>query len=395
MDSIQVRRFGLRDLLLGAQIAICTLLVIASLVAVRGMVRTLHTPLGIQPKGAMLAEMDLSQPGQGSDLAIQRQREILDAASSIASVTAVGAVSRTPMTGGMHGVPIYRPGTAEFKLNNAVLAPYVFSMSPGYLEAAGTRLLAGRDLSWQDTAETPYVAVVNETFAKKMWGETPAMGQRFILLGNLTEVVGVVEDGKYHDLEEAAQPVAYLPYAQHPDSEAVFVVRSQRAPNEMAGALQRALSGIMPDVPTTVESWPDALGDMLFPSRAATVALGVMGTLASMLAVTGIFGMAAYNVSRRMKELGIRVALGARKRQVMSSAVGRPLALLAAGSAAGLLAGVSAGRLLRQIVYQADPRDPAVVGGAALMMVLLGLVASAIPARRAFGIDPSALMREE
>ena len=132
-----------------------------------------------------------------------------------------------------------------------------------------------------------------------------------------------------------------------------------------------------------------------FPARAATVALGVMGLLAAMLAVTGIFGMAAYSVSRRMKELGIRVALGARKTHVMSAAVGRPIVLLGVGSVLGLLSGIFASRLLGQIVYQANPRDPVVVGGAVLTMALLGIVASAIPARRALAVDPSKLMREE
>ena len=171
MDCIHLRRFALRDLLLGAQIAICTLLVTASLVAVRGMVRALHAPLGFQPQGAMLADLDLSRVGQAGDVALEKEKAMIAAARSIPSVTAAGTVSRTPMTGGMHGIPIFRPGTTEFKLNNAVLAPYVFTMSPGYLDAAGIRLLGGRDVSWQDTTKTPYVAIVNETFARKMWGD--------------------------------------------------------------------------------------------------------------------------------------------------------------------------------------------------------------------------------
>jgi hypothetical protein len=299
------------------------------------------------------------------------------------------------MTGGIHATPVFPPGTTEFKLNHSVLAPYVYRMSPGYLATAGIRLLSGRDVSWQDTTKTPYVAVVNKTFARKMWAETPAIGQRFILSGHLTEVVGVVEDGKYHDLEEAPQPAAYLPSSQSESGETVFVVRSQRAPSEMAVALERTLSGIAPNVPITVQSWSDSLAGELFPARAATVALGVLGLLAAMLAVTGIFGMAAYSVSRRMKELGIRVALGARKPQVMSAAVGRPMMLLGVGSAVGLVSGVFASRLLGQIVYQANPQDPVVVGGAVLTMALLGIAASAIPARRALAVDPSKLMREE
>jgi predicted permease len=385
----QVRRFALRDLLLGAQIAICTLLVTASLVAARGMVRALDAPLGFEPRGAMLADLDLG------DVAVEKKKALIEAVRSIPGVTAAGTVSRTPFTGGIHGIPIFRPGTTEFKLNNSVLATYVYQMSPGYLEVAGTRLLAGRDVSWHDTAETPYVAIVNETFAHRMWGQTPAVGRRFIVKGNLTEVVGVAQDGKYHDLEESPQPAVYLPLSQSEQSETVFVVRSRRTPSEMAAALEHTLSRIEPNVPITVQSWTDALQGEVFPARAATAALGVMGLLAAMLAVTGIFGMAAYSVSRRMKELGIRVALGARRTQVMSAAVGRPMLLLGVGSALGLAAGIFASRLLEQIVYQANPRDPAVLGGTVLTMALLGTAASAIPALRALAVDPSRLMREE
>jgi ABC-type lipoprotein release transport system permease subunit len=213
--------------------------------------------------------------------------------------------------------------------------------------------------------------------------------------GNLTEVVGVAEDGKYHDLEESPQPAVYLSLTQSEQGETVFVVRSRRTPGETAAALERALIGIAPNVPVSMHGWSAALEGELFPARAATVALGVMGLLAAMLAVTGIFGMAAYSVSRRKKELGIRVALGARRTQVMSAAVGRPIALLAVGSVVGLLSGVFATRLLGHIVYRANPRDPLVVIGVVLMMALLGIVASAIPAWRAIAIDPSTLMREE
>jgi hypothetical protein len=305
-------------------------------------------------------------------------------------------VNRAPFTGGIHGIPIFRPGTTEFKLNNSVLAPYVFQISPEYLEAAGTRLLGGRDISWHDTAKTPYVAIVNKTFARKMWGEMWAIGQHFIVSGNLTEVVSVAEDGKYHDVQESPQPAAYLPLSQSEQSETVFVVRSRRSPGEMAAALERTLNGILPNVPIKLQSWPDALEEgELFPARAAAVALGIMGLLAAMLTITGIAGMAAYSVSKRMKELGIRVALGARGIQVMSAAVGRPMLLLGVGSALGLLAGISASGLLGHIVYQANPQDPVVVGGAVLTMALLGLAAAAIPARRALAVDPSKLMREE
>jgi predicted permease len=394
-DSIMLRRFTLRDLLLGAQIAICMLMVVASLVAVRGMVRMLHTPLGFQPQGAMLAEIDFSEIEQRGDALLEKQKAMLEAVQRMPGVTAAGAVNRVPFTGGLRGVPIFPPGTTDFNLNNSVLAPYVFTMSPGYLEAAGTRLLSGRDVSWHDTKTTPYVAIVNQTFAQKMWGETAAIGQRFILQNHLTEVVGVAEDGKYYEIMDSQQPAVFLPLLQTQNGVAVFVVRSQRAPNEITATLERTLTDLEPNAQVTVQSWPDAIASTFFPARAAAMALGVMGLLAAMLAVTGIFGMAAYNVSRRMKELGIRVALGARSKHVVSTAVGRPIVLLGVGSLLGLLLGVVSSRLLGQIVYQANPRDPLVLVGAVLMMALLGVAASAIPALRAIAIDPSKLLREE
>jgi predicted permease len=393
VDATPRRRFTLRDLLLGAQIVICTLLVIASFVAVRGMVRLLHAPLGFQPQGAMVADIDRSE--MEGDVPLEKTKTMIDALRSIPGVTAAGTLSRVPFTGGIRGIPVFPPGTTEFSLNNSVLSPYGFTISPGYLETARTRLLRGRDVSWRDNTKAPYVALVNETFARKMWGDTPAIGQRFIFLDHLREVVGVAEDGKYHAIQDPPQPAVFLPLSQNEKARTVFVVRSDRAQNEIAATIERTLSGFEPNAQITVQSWPEAMENTLFPARAAAATLGVMGLLAAVVAVTGIFGMAAYNVSRRMKELGIRVALGARSRHVISAAVGRPIVLLGVGSLVGLLCGVFANRLLGQIVYQANPRDPVVVGGAVLTMALLGIIASALPALRALAVDPSKLMREE
>src|SRR6266446_7038904 len=291
VDATPRRRLALRDLLLGAQIVICTLLVIASLVAVQGMVRLLHAPLGFQPEGAMVAEMDLSEVE--GDVPLEKTKAMIDAVRSIPGVTAAGTLNRLPFTGGIRGIPVFPPGTTELSLNNSVLMPYRLTISPGYFEAARTRLLRGRDVSWRDTTNTPYVAIVNETFARKMWGDTPAIGQRFIFLDHLREVVGVAEDGKYHNMQESPQSVVYLPLSQSEQSFGTFVVRSSRAQSEMAAALERALSGLEPNAIITVQSWPDAIANARFPAQAAAVALGVLGLLASMVAVTGIFGMAA------------------------------------------------------------------------------------------------------
>src|SRR5439155_15955862 len=157
----------------------------------------------------------------------------------------------------------------------------------------------------------------------------------------------------------------------------------------------RTLRGLDAGLPFYIQTWKRALDGVLFPSRVATLSLGVLGAMGAMLALTGIFGMTAYWVSKRMRELGIRIALGAQRKELLEAALGRAFKLLALGSAAGLLLGILASRLLAFIVYQATPRDPLVLAGVVLAMALLGLVATWIPARRALSVDPMILLREE
>jgi ABC-type antimicrobial peptide transport system permease subunit len=208
-------------------------------------------------------------------------------------------------------------------------------------------------------------------------------------------VVGVVEDGKYLHLTEDPTPALFLPILQAPMSETWLVVRSHRDPQQLAAAIRTELRKLDSGLPIYVESWDQQLNLALFPSRMATMALGVLGIMGAMLSVTGIFGMAACSVSRRLKELGIRMAIGAQQKEVLQAALGRPLKLLAFGSAAGLALGILAGRVLSAIVYQATPRDPLVLAGVVVAMALLGLAATWIPAQRALSIDPLSLLRED
>jgi predicted permease len=387
------RRFSFRDALLVAQIAICTLLVTASLVAVRSMRRAVDgSSAGIRPQGVMLASIDLG--GLEGERALERQKEMIEAVRTVPGVTAVGAVRETPMSGARHVFPVYRPGTMELTPENAALATHVYPMSPDYLKAAGTRLLEGRDVSWQDTKGTPPVAIVNETFARTLWGAAPAIGQRFVLAQRSTEVVGVVEDGRYHDLFESPEAAVFVPLAADTGG-AVLVVRSSLPPPDIAAALRGTLTRVQPNRPVTLQTWPEALERVVYPARAAAFALGVMGLFAVMLAVTGVFGTAAHRVSRRVRDLGIRMALGAREVEIVSAAVGRPTALLGVGSALGLVSGIFARRLLGRMVYQADPGHPAVIVGVVLTMALIGIAGAAIPGLRALAVDPSRLMRDE
>ena len=163
----------------------------------------------------------------------------------------------------------------------------------------------------------------------------------------------------------------------------------------MAAALDHTLHGLDSSLPLEIRPWTQAMDVALFPARVASVALGVLGLLGAMLAVTGVFGMASYVVSKRLRELGIRVALGAGWRDVLRSALGRALRLLLIGSVAGLVLGLLATRLLSHIVYEASPQDPFVLAGVTITMLALGLLAASIPARRALSVDPVILLREE
>jgi ABC-type antimicrobial peptide transport system permease subunit len=187
----------------------------------------------------------------------------------------------------------------------------------------------------------------------------------------------------------------FLPLLQRQTHLTALVVRSDRDPQQLAAEIRSRLSGLDSGLPFTIQTWTDGLDIALFPARVATVSLGVLGLMGAMLSITGIFGMAAYSVSRRLRELGIRIALGAQHKEVLQAALGRAVKLLTIGSAAGLGLGLLATRVLAFIVYQATPRDPLVLAGVVLAMALLGLVATWIPAQRALSIDPLVLLREE
>jgi len=392
-----MKRFTMRDVLLVAQIAICAVLVTSSLVAVRGLVRSLASSYGFQPQNAVVAECDLHMAGYSNEQAPQMQKRMMDAAGAIPGVTAVGYTNDLPL--GMSGSDsgVFPDSTTDYRPANSVADAMNYKISPGYIGASGTRLLAGRDLTMRDDSQAPAVALVNRQFAVKVFGSVErAVGGHFKFWGgSRAEVVGVVEDGKYRTLTENQQPAMFFSFQQHPSSGTWLVVRSRRNPQEIAGALEKSLHGLDSGLPIQVRPWTEEMHTALFPARVATLALGILGLLGAMLAVTGVFGMASYVVSKRMRELGIRVALGAGRGQILRASLGRALRLLAIGSAVGLVLGVLATRVLSYIVYQATPKDPLVLGGVCLTMMLLGMVAAWIPARRALAVDPLVLLREE
>ena len=392
------RRLTIRDLVLCAQIGICAMLVTSSMVAVRGLIRSLHSNFGFDPRNTLLADTDLSMSGYAGDAVPEMQRRVLDALETLPGVESVGLIDSTPLvSGSFNGSLVFTDDIADLRSSNAVADSFVFAISPGYFHAAGTVVLAGRNLTWHDDKDAPRVAVINQELARKTFGSTArALGRYFKKRdGTRIQVVGIVEDGKYNRLMEEQLPAMFLPILQLPSSKTYFVVRSSRDPSRLVADIRNTVRSLDAGLPLYIELWTKQLDTALFASRMAAIALGVLGIMGAMLSITGIFGMAAYSVSKRLKELGIRMALGAQRKEVLQAALGRAVKLLAFGSSAGLLLGILASRVLAAIVFHATPRDPLVLTGAVLAMALLGLAATWIPAQRALSIDPAILLREE
>lgn len=393
------RHISLRDLLLVLQIALCAVLVTSSMVAIRGLVRSLHGNYGFDPRNSMLLGANFTAAGYSPDQGLAVQKRLIEAMQSIPGVQQVGAVNGYPplaYASATHA-NIFRDETRDYTQHNVAATPFRYEVTPDYFQAAGTSLVAGRDFAWHDDKSAPQVGVTNREFAVRFFGSVNGALGHFLRLhdGTRVQIIGVVEDGKYLSLAETHEPALFLSAAQWPAASDYIVVRSTRNPLELGAAIrsraQDVDKGLVPDV----ETWDSLLAVALFPARMASAALGVLGLMGAILSITGIFGMAAYMVSRRLKELGIRVALGARRTEVLRTALGRAVKLLAFGSAAGLVLGILASRVLSYIVYQATPRDPLVLTGVVVAMALVGLVATWIPAQRALAVDPMLLLREE
>jgi predicted permease len=392
------RRLTVRDLLLVVQIAICAVLVTSSFVALRGLARSLHTNFGFEPRNAMLVDTNLTLAGYSGDQVPTLQKRMIAAMEGIPGVMQVGLVDVPPLHMGWNPQPIFTDNATDLRPWKAVAQAVTYKISPKYFQAAGTAMLAGRTFSLGDDKGAPPVAVVNQEFARKIFGSvSSALGRYYKMRdGTRVQVVGIAEDGKYTaNLAEDPQLAMFLPLLQSPASDTWLVLRSSRDRQQLAAVITSKLRDLDPGLPAFIQTWNEEMNGALFAPRMATASLGVLGLMGAMLSITGIFGMAAYSVSKRLRELGIRIALGAQRKEVLEAALGRALKLLAFGSAAGLLLGLLATRVLAFIVYQATPRDPLVLAGVVGAMSLLGLLATWIPAQRALSVNPVILLRAE
>ena len=308
----------------------------------------------------MLTTFDLSQAGYSGEAADHFQRQLLERVSQLPGVEAAGYANTTPLTGDNSVPPVYSQQTTDFRPSNAAFHTFEYDVSPGYLAACATPLLAGRDVSFSDTATTPPVAVVNQEFARRLFHSENAVGRYFKNSSGVSiQIVGIMADGKQFLTSETPRAAAFFPVSQRPTTKTSLVVRTKPDPTgaataDMAATIRKMVRDLDPAIPIRTSSeWRSQLAMSFFPAQVATVALGLFGAFGLLLSITGTFGLASYTVSKRLRELSIRVALGAQAKQVLSAALGRMLVLLAGGSVVGLLLGVAASRVLSVIVFQA------------------------------------------
>lgn len=391
------RRWASRDLLVAAQVTMCAVLVLSALLAARGLARAISAPIGMRPAGVSAVGFDLGPAGYDKAKGHAFHRRALDEVLAWPGVTSAAYTDSLPLYLNQSTWTVFPEQATDFR-ESAGTNANIYSVSPRYFETIGTRVLGGRDFTWGDAEQSPPVAVVNQTFARKVIGVDNPIGRRF-RDGRDSQpiaIVGVVEDGKYVSLAEDPRPAFFRPSTQMYAGESFLFARTASARISVVANLQALLATLDPVVPMSMAGPADRLLDVAFlPARAATLALGAFGTLALMLAVTGIYGVAAYAVSRRAREIGIRVALGARPSEVLRSMLGRVAVLTAVGTLVGVAIAALIAPLLASVVFGTAKADAILIGTSLATMAAVGIVAAWIPARRALSVDPAVTLRAE
>jgi predicted permease len=400
-SSDKLRRVNLRDVLVTAQIALSVVLLIGSVLVVRSLQHALSLHLGFEPTHAATVSFDTGLQGYDEHRTREFQRRLLDKVRSMPGIEAAGMIDGLPLTLNISNNTIYIEGKPEPRAGDTPQAN-MYNITPGYLRAMQTKLVAGRDIDARDTPrdgrDTPRVVLVNEAFAKQLLpGEDP-VGKRFRYdtKGKWVQIAGVVEDGKYRSLGEKPSATVFQDIDQEGRSNVTLVARSPLPEAETTRQLRRAVAELDPSL-TIYESGSVAsrLALALFPARLVAVVLASFGLLAVVLAATGVYGIMAYAVSRRTREIGIRMALGAAPAQVLRVVLMRTAVLLGIGTALGLGMSLAGGQFFAQILYGVSARDPLTYACAISLMAAVAFIACVVPARRAIKVDPLTALRTE
>jgi putative ABC transport system permease protein len=394
----------LRNVLVATEIALSLVLLIGAGLMIKSFIRLRSVNPGFDPEHVMVLSVNLpfDEPRSVAQLTAYHQ-QVLDKFAALPEVKSVGAIDWLPFEGALIRGDFYAEGKPRNVTRFNVSKPGV---SPGYFRAMGISLLRGRVFNEHDTAEPPGVAIVSKTVARRVWGDEDPIGKRVTLEDSpkpkdwLT-VVGVVDDVKQADLAEKAPiPAVYQPMTQITRPfflmHMAYVVRAGGDPSLLAGLMRARFRELDPNQPIQIISSMDELiSATTAQPRFYSRLLGAFSALALMLASVGIYGVMAYSVAQRTREIGIRVALGAQPGDIFQSVIARSAVLVFIGVIAGLAGALATTRVLRTFLFEVQPNDAATFTGVSVVLVLVAMLATYLPAKRAMTVDPAVALREE
>ena len=391
--------FGLRHGLVVSQVAMSLALLFGALLFTRTLRNLMVVDAGFQQSGILVTQLDFTQLNVPLASRAQYRRQILERIRAIPGVDAAAEVDVMPISGNGIGNDVWTNSTPQPKHNNSAFN----LIGPGYFETLGTPLLAGRDFSDLDTASSTKVAIINEKFAKKLELGSNAIGKIFRREATSREpstdfqIVGLVKDTKYFDLREDFLPIAYLPIEQNASLSPAtqIVVRSSGTFADLTSAIKHSIGEISPSIDLSFRNFHSMIGDSLLQERLMAMLSSFFGLLAGILATVGLYGVISYMVIRRTNEIGIRIALGADRAEILTLILQEAGVLLAIGVAAGVVLSLIGARTAKTLLYGMKSYDPATLLGAILLLGIVSIAASALPARRAANMDPMVALREE
>ncbi len=394
----RVVRAGMREAFIVGQVALSFLLLIAAGLFLRSLGRANAIDPGFGARAGALASVDLSLNGYS------RERAQALTSAALRRLRATPGIQSAAWTS---LVPLALGGSERRAMNirdyarqpgDALEFPYA-TVSDGYFETMQVDIVRGRGLDTRDGSGAPGVVVVNESFARRFWPRADPLGQGLSVqgpAGPFLTVVGVARDGKYQSMTEDPTPFVYFPLAQEYSPILTLVARVHREPAAALRAVRSSLLSVDPDLPIfSAQTLEEHLALTLLPQRVAAIVLGSFGGVALLLAAMGIYGIVAYSVSQRTREIGVRVALGAARRDVVRLMVRNGMRPVVVGVGIGLITALAVTRLLKAFLTGVSPTDPATFAGVVLAFLGVALWAALLPARRAARIDPLVALRSE
>jgi len=393
-DTRRKRRLNLRGGLVVAQVAISLVLLICAGLFARSLQELQAVDPGFRAENGLTLSFELEPHGYDKTRGEEFMRQLLERVAALPGVQSVSAVNYLPLGQRNVNAVVFAPGREQ-----RVEEPGLQIISLNYFGTMGMTLLRGRDFTAADTASAPRVAVINEALAARLFPGEDALGKQLRVPNReeiAYEVVGIAKDSAYHSLGEAPRAVLYRPFAQEYSPTMNLVVRAAGDPPPLVAALRREVNSLDPSLPTQdVRTLREQVIAALEPARLGTLAISAFGLLGLFLAAVGIYGVMSYAVARRTHEIGVRMALGARRFDVLKLIVRQGATLAVAGAAIGLLLAFGVTRLLAKLLYGVGSTDPLTFAGVTLFLIAVALLACYLPARRATKVDPLVALRHE